>query len=223
MSVLFWWQNNKQATGPTGSGSPSITIQTVSGSGTVTIDGTGTPSITIHTASGSGVVTIDGSGSPTISIHTASGTGSVGQVTGSGTPEVPAPLTSSASGVVTITGTGSVTIPIQIAQGLSSIPFDGKGSILLTLTYEQWSGYSSIGNNYNINDHAYDVLSTYTGLNLELNDMMFYYLEEHEGLSGSLDDMLDQWDQIFRSAPSALESEDGTWLLQEDGSRIDLD
>lgn len=87
----------------TGSGSPSATKATASGTGTVVVSGSGSPSATKATASGSGVVlgVITGSGSPSATKATSSGSGTV-LVSGSGSPSATK---------ATASGTGTVEEP----------------------------------------------------------------------------------------------------------------
>lgn len=59
MSVLFWWHQNKGAAlSVTGSGTPILPIQVVSGAGTITITGSGGVTVPLVTVFGRDVSTL---------------------------------------------------------------------------------------------------------------------------------------------------------------------
>jgi hypothetical protein len=124
--------------------------------------------------------------------------GSDGSATGTGTP-VLAIQTASGSGGVSYSGSGGVTIPAITASGTDG-EFVGTdyGTELYRKTYDEWKDESGLSVLYNINDHAYSVLTTKTalGYDLQLDDLMKYYLINNKGITGpdDLNDLLALWD-----------------------------
>lgn len=113
----------------TGTGTPSIPLPTLAGTGIAAHKGTGTPSIPGLTASGTGRdTTMRGTGAMSTPAVVGSGAGATSHP-GVGTPSIPA-VTGSGSGVASHAGAGTPSIPgLTLAGvGTKSVPVTGAGT-----------------------------------------------------------------------------------------------
>ena len=111
-----------------GSGSPTESTDTASGSGGVLSSGTGGPTEMTDADTGSGVVSLSGSGSPTESSDSDAGSGTVSSgISGSGSSTENAD-TDSGSGGISLSGTGSSTESTDTNAGTGGVSISGSGA-----------------------------------------------------------------------------------------------
>ena len=111
------------------------------------ITGTGSPSITAVTASGTGTLAHTGAGSLTTAATTASGTGTVeaaGVVTGTGAITVGA-ATASGAGVLAHTGSGALSSNVVSITGAGSLAHTGTGAATTAAATVSGGGFLGTG------------------------------------------------------------------------------